>query len=69
MRVTTAFNNLLGLPGASVIDVAFSAEAVVVTVRLRRRRRVCAGCGQVADAQETAPGRQTLLPLTETTQS
>ena len=40
MRVTTAFNNLLGLPGASVSDVAFSAQAVVVTVRLRRRRRV-----------------------------
>ena len=46
MRVTTAFNNLLALPGASVSDVAFSPEAVVVTVRLRRRRRVCAGCGQ-----------------------
>ena len=46
MRVTTAFNNLLALPGASVSDVAFSPEAVVVSVRLRRRRRVCAGCGQ-----------------------
>ncbi len=46
MRVTTAFNNLLALPGASVRDVAFSPEAVVVSVRLRRRRRVCAGCGQ-----------------------
>jgi transposase len=46
VRVTTAFNNLLGLPGASVSDVAFSTEAVIVTVRLRRRRRVCPGCGQ-----------------------
>jgi transposase len=46
VRVTTAFNNLLGLPGATVIDVCFSSEAVVVSVRLRRRRRVCAGCGQ-----------------------
>jgi transposase len=46
VRVTTAFNNLLEVPGASVSDVAFSAQAVVVTVRLRRRRRVCAGCGQ-----------------------
>jgi transposase len=46
VRVTTAFNNLLGLPGASVSGVCFSAEAVVVSVRLRRRRRVCAGCGQ-----------------------
>ena len=46
MRVTTAFKRVLRLPGASVIDVAFGAEEVVVTVRLRRRRRVCAVCGQ-----------------------
>jgi transposase len=48
VRVTTAFNRLLRLPGASVIDVSFSGEGVIVTVRLRRRRRVCAGCGQLA---------------------
>ena len=46
MRVTTAFNRLLRLPGASVIDVGFSAEGVVVMVRPRRRRRVCSRCGQ-----------------------
>jgi len=46
VRVCTAFNRLLGLPGASVIGVAFGDEGVIVTVRLRRRRRVCAGCGQ-----------------------
>ena len=46
MRVTTAFNRLLRLPGASVIDVSFGAEGVIVTVRLRRRRRVCGRCGQ-----------------------
>ena len=46
MRVTTAFKRLLRLPGASVADVSFGAEGVIVTVRLRRRRRVCAGCGQ-----------------------
>jgi transposase len=46
VRVTTALNRLLCLPGASVIDVSFTAEGVVVTVRLRRRRRVCSGCGQ-----------------------
>ncbi len=40
MRVTTAFNRLLRLRGASVIDVSFSAEGVIVTFRLRRRRRV-----------------------------
>ena len=43
MRVTTAFKRLLRLPGASVIDVGFGAEGVIVTVRLRRRRRVCVG--------------------------
>jgi transposase len=47
VRVTTAFNRMLRLPGASVIGVSFSAEGVIVTVRLRRRRRVCSGCGQV----------------------
>lgn len=46
MRATTAFNRLLGLPGAWVIDVGFGAEGVIVTVKLRRRRRVCSGCGQ-----------------------
>ncbi len=47
MRVTTAFNRLLRLPGARVIDVSFSAEGVVVEVALRRRHLVCSGCGQV----------------------
>ena len=46
MRVTTALKRLLRLPGASVIDVSFTGDGVVVTVRLRRRRRVCSGCGQ-----------------------
>ena len=46
MRVTTAFKRLLRLPGASVTDVSFGAEGVIVTVKLRRRRRVCSRCGQ-----------------------
>jgi transposase len=46
VRVTTAFKRLLRLPGASVIDVSFTAEGVIVSVRLRRRRRICAACGQ-----------------------
>jgi len=46
MRVSTAFNRLLRLPGASVIDVGFTADGVIVAVRLRRRRRVCSRCGQ-----------------------
>ena len=52
MRVTTAFKRLLRLPGASVVDVAFGAEGIVVTVRLRRRRRVCALCGQTGQRLE-----------------
>jgi transposase len=47
MRVTTAFNRLLRLPGASVIDVSFSVEGVIVTVGLRRRRRVCSRSGRL----------------------
>ena len=35
VRVTTAFNRMLGLPGAWVRDVAFGAEAVIVTVCVR----------------------------------
>jgi hypothetical protein len=46
VRVTTALKRLLGLPGASVVEVGFGAEGVIVTVRLRRRRRICASCGQ-----------------------
>jgi len=46
VRVQTAFNRMLRLPGASVIDVCFGAEGVIVCVRLRRQRRVCSGCGQ-----------------------
>ena len=51
MRVNTAFNRMLRLPGASVIGVEFGHEGVVVRVRLRRRRRVCSGCGQVGHLQ------------------
>jgi len=47
VRVSTAFNRMLRLPGASVCAVGFGAEGVIVTVRLRRRRRVCSTCGQL----------------------
>lgn len=45
MRVTTAFNRMLGLPGAWVRDVQFGEQAVIVTVALRRKRPICSGCG------------------------
>ena len=47
MRVTTAFNRLLGLAATWVQAVAFEPDRVVVTVRLARRRLRCPvqGCG------------------------
>ena len=45
MRVTTAFNNMLALPGAWVRDVEFGEGAMIVTIALRRTRPVCSGCG------------------------
>jgi transposase len=45
VRVTTAFNRMLGLPGAWVRDVGFGSEAVIVTVVLRAEKPVCLGCG------------------------
>ena len=53
MRVSTAFKRLLRLPGASVVDVSFGAEGVIVTVRLRRRRRICAECVRPAGSRST----------------
>lgn len=44
MRVTTAFNRLLALPGISVTDVSFGTGVVTVTVALRRRRLHCPRC-------------------------
>jgi transposase len=45
MRVTTAFNRMLELPGAWVRDVEFGEQAVIVTVCLRRKQPICSGCG------------------------
>ena len=45
MRVTTAFNRMLGLPGAWVRDVEFGSEGVIVTVALKAKKPVCSGCG------------------------
>lgn len=47
MRVTTAFNRLLALPGARVRDVLFGADGVTVGVALTRRRAACSACGQI----------------------
>jgi hypothetical protein len=52
VRTTTAFKRLLRLPGASIVDVSFAVEGVIVSVRLRRRRRVCVRCGQTGQRLE-----------------
>ena len=52
----TAFNRLLALTGARVIDVFFGAEGITVLVALRRRRLLCSRCGQVSAPATTARG-------------
>ena len=44
MRVCTAFNKMLGVPGASVAGVSFGPEGVIVSLRCRRRKLTCP-CG------------------------
>jgi transposase len=46
VRVTTAFNRMLDLPGVSVSDVSFGEDRIIVDVTLKRRRLACpeAGC-------------------------
>ena len=45
MRVTTAFNKMLAIVGASVAGVTFGREEIVVLLRRRRGRYRCP-CGQ-----------------------
>lgn len=44
VRVTTAFNRLLALPGITVCEVSFGTGVVTATVALRRRRLCCPRC-------------------------
>lgn len=44
MRVSTAFNRMLALPGVNVVGVEFAPEGIVVVVRLRAKRLRCP-CG------------------------
>lgn len=44
MRVTTAFNRILAVPGATVVSVDFGPAGVVVGLRRRFRRLTCP-CG------------------------
>jgi hypothetical protein len=50
VRVTTAFNRILGVPGANVVSVTFTGDGVVVGIRARGRRLVCP-CGRSTRAR------------------
>ncbi len=50
MRVTTAFNRMLDLSGASVVSVAFTSEGIVIGIRNRSRRLRCP-CGWSTSAR------------------
>lgn len=63
MRVTTAFNKLLRLQGATVRGVAFAESGVVVRVAPRRRRAACSECGQLAPVHDRSRRRWRHLDL------
>lgn len=59
MRVTTAFKRLLRLDGVNVIDVAFGASLITVTIALRRRRLQCPHCRyKTSSRYDTRRGRR-----------
>lgn len=49
MRVTTAFNRMLAIPGATVAGVAFTPQGIVVGLRRRAKRLRCP-CGATTAA-------------------
>jgi transposase len=53
VRVTTAFNRLLDLPGVWVKAVRFEPDQVVVTVALKRRRLHCPKCSYTTPHRES----------------
>ena len=57
MRVSTAFNKMLALVGATVVSVEFGADAIVVGIRNRRRRLRCP-CGWSSSSRYDTTVRQ-----------
>lgn len=58
MRVTTAFNKMLSIPGAWVRSVEFTPDGVVVGLRRRSRRLTCPECGWRTSRQHDARERR-----------
>ena len=50
MRVTTAFNRILRLPGAAVVSVAFTGDGMVLGIRAKARLHTCP-CGRRSRAR------------------
>lgn len=63
MRVTTAFNRVLQLQGASVCSVEFTEDGIVVGVRRRARRHRCPCGRQVRGRYDTSRRRWRHLDL------
>lgn len=63
MRVTTAFNKMLGLPGTSVVTVAFTEEGVVLGVRRRAILHRCPCGTRVAGRYDRSTRRWRHLDL------
>lgn len=57
MRLTTAFNRLLRLPGASVRSVTFTDRGLIIGLRRGRRRLVCP-CSWTTKARYDTPRRR-----------
>jgi transposase len=62
VRVSTAFNRMLALPGASVTTVAFTDDGIVVRLRRRARRHRCP-CGRTAPGYDRSIRRWRHLDL------
>lgn len=62
MRVSTAFNRMLAIQGASVTDVEFTEDGIVVGLRRRARRHRCP-CGAIAPGYDHSIRRWRHLDL------
>jgi transposase len=62
VRVSTAFNRMLAIPGASVTAVAFTDNGIVVSLRRRSRRHRCP-CGHRAPGYDRSTRRWRHLDL------
>jgi purine nucleoside permease len=58
VRVSTAFNSILQIPGAWVDSVEFTDAGLVVGLRRRHRRHQCPGRAQGTCSVRTRPQRR-----------